>query len=217
MEECTGQGVGKCREFLCSPQIPPVHRPEGLHTRPLGFYGGFITQAWCMKSLATRDWTPAPSPPPRSGVGWKVPSLSSHLATCSHLQRPSKNHLLNATEDAFVTLNTWEVPSILGAPYQSRRKTKYIYFFLKITISQFLRKILVAFFHGIWFTVIQFHPSMEAWAFPSNLPPTWIEDLQPLFGGKAYEYIEMFGRLDNQKELWEGSVQYPHERKERLK
>lgn len=44
---------------------------------PLGVYGSFVTKVWLIKSLAIGNWFNLQplSPPGRSGVGLKVPSL----------------------------------------------------------------------------------------------------------------------------------------------
>ena len=60
--------------------------------------GGFITQAWWIKSLVTES-TSIPSPLPRNqGVGLKVPTLYSWLIPCTTSPHPyvlSKSHAVN--------------------------------------------------------------------------------------------------------------------------
>ena len=132
----TGQGMGEghrasmpspgCHSpqiFMCSPTWKP------LNPIILGFYGGFNTYTWLIKSLVTGDWLIA-SPLPflgRQGVGTKSsnPLLTwfVHLATSPHLQVGSKSHLIKTTRDTFML-------SLLSKHFRSsvpetRMKTKY--------------------------------------------------------------------------------------------
>lgn len=75
--------------------------PTGDLSEPLllGFYGGFITQAWLIKSLAIGDWFNLKAPlhsPEIRGWYWKFwPSRLIPLAASPHPQVLSKSHFIS--------------------------------------------------------------------------------------------------------------------------
>ena len=101
-----GQGMGKEWGSSCPFQVQHSSQistcsPTGKLSELvlLGFYGGFITQAWLIKSLANLQPLTPPPVTERSNLlfTWLVQLVTS---TPSHLYRISESHLINISSVA---------------------------------------------------------------------------------------------------------------------
>lgn len=96
-----------------------------------GLYGGFITQARCIKSLSIAYWFALQplTPPGRSeGWNWKFNPL---INGCVSWQPPlilGTSQSPHSHKDTFIILNTWKIPRVSGMWARNCiRKAEYIW------------------------------------------------------------------------------------------
>ena len=134
-----------------SPNLHVFLKPEAVQTLFGGFYGGVITPAQLIQSLAVViASTRSASGFPKHGRGrlWgqrrdqKFQS-SNHVLSYPGKQRPPlerrhslKSHLIHLTRDTLTALPTWVIPRVLGALCQDRGQRPNMYFYLLIQITR---------------------------------------------------------------------------------
>ena len=135
-----------------SPQYPRIHQ-SGSSQNPilLGFYGGFITAAWLINSLAIWDWTqsqvPLPSQEVRSGWDWKFQS-SNHMV-CSSGNKPlSLGAFQNASHqhnkrDFYGSLCLGNSKGFRSSVPETGTKPSYIFLTLDHNIARGQKRVLV--------------------------------------------------------------------------
>lgn len=125
-------------EHTSLPRSPRVHQPRSSpNPFLLGFHGGFVTQAWLIKSLAVGDNFHPLSPTQKSAGGTESSNLQwlAPLAISPHPQMFSKSPSIDITKGIFIFSCTQEILSVMGAVSQEMWiKNKCV--FLKITVSQ---------------------------------------------------------------------------------
>lgn len=103
--------MGKGMELPCSLRVCCSPHPcmciSTWKRSGWGFYGGSITQAWMMKSLAIHDGTLMPFPSQELGGKSKVPILQSHgwfPCQAALFLGSVQKYLINIIKDTFITL-----------------------------------------------------------------------------------------------------------------
>ena len=151
-----GQGVwggGTELQALRASLSPNLHvflNPEAVQTLFGDFYGGVITQAQLIKSVAVGDcfnqkpfWLSQTwSGEEGVGEGPEIPILN-HVLSYPGKQRPPlerrhspKSHLIHLTRDTLTALPTSVIPRVLGALCQDRGQRPKMYFLLLIQITR---------------------------------------------------------------------------------
>lgn len=107
---------------------------SSLHPLLWGLYGGFVTEMWLMKSLATGDWTQSPDPLPSpewgrtGGGGDRKFQPFNHIVGFIGNQAPSSGEfqslLINMTKDTFVALTIQGFKSSKGGKDQIHARMK---------------------------------------------------------------------------------------------
>ena len=128
-----------------SPNLHVFLNPEAVQTLFGDFYGGVITQAQLIKSVAVSDCfkqKPFWLSQTWSGEGPEIPIIN-HVLSYPGKQRPPlerrhflKSHLIHLTRDTLTVLPTSVIARVLGALCQDRGQRPKMYFLLLIQITR---------------------------------------------------------------------------------